>query len=140
ALNMCKKMNKVPVRLEKDTPAFIVNRINGAARTFLGAVVDQGIETPERIDARLRSAGDPMGHFDLNDFIGLDTVYNSSIYRQDTLHDDHKPSKVLSDLVEKGELGRKTKKGFYDWSKGRPNINLEDKADEQIVEDIKYIK
>lgn len=140
AIEICEKMNKTPIRLEKDSPAFIVNRINGAVRTYLGAVIDSGVETPEKIDALLLSNGERMGHFELNDFIGLDTVYNSSIYRQDALHNDHKPYKILTDLYNKNHLGKKSEQGFYNWSEGRPKINLEEKADEKIIENIKYIK
>lgn len=64
----------------------------------------------------------------LSDYVGLDTLFHVMKYNEGALSPDFKPGKVLSDMVEKGALGRKTGKGFYDWSKGRPTPDFAEKA------------
>jgi enoyl-CoA hydratase/3-hydroxyacyl-CoA dehydrogenase len=140
AYDLCLRMNKTPVRVEKDAPSFIVNRINAPVRVYLGAVVDAGVAGPEEIDALLKSAGDPMGHFELSDFIGLDTVHSSMLYRAEALHPEYGPFRELEKRVKEGNLGRKTGRGFYDWTQGKPEIDLAKKTDKISVDDIKYIK
>jgi enoyl-CoA hydratase/3-hydroxyacyl-CoA dehydrogenase len=71
----------------------------------------------------------PNGVCLLCDGIGLDTVYNVLIYYSETLSPEFTPGKVITDMVETGNLGIKTGKGFYDWSKGtRPEIDPSRKA------------
>lgn len=140
AYQLCLRLKKRPVRVEKDTPGFIVNRVNAPVRVFLGAVVDEGHATCEEIDAVMKSAGDPMGPFELADYVGLDTVYYSAIYRGETLHPDYAPFKKLTEKVKAGHLGRKTGQGFYDWSQGRPKIDLSRKTDRVTPDDILFIK
>ncbi len=140
AYDLCLKMNKIPVRVEKDRPGFIVNRVNGPTRVFLSAVVDKGLATPEGIDALMRYHGLPIGHFELQDYIGLDVVYFSAEYRKKMLHPEYRPSEALAAKVNANELGRKTGKGFYDWSKGKPNIDLNKRTDALNIEDIEFVK
>jgi len=138
--DLCKRLDKVPVRVEKDSPGFIVNRINAPARVYLGSIVDNGYSTPEEIDSYFKKQGDPMGPFELIDYVGADTVYYSSIYRADHLHPDFGPFKSLEEKIKNGELGKKTGKGFYDWSQGRPTIDLTKNTDQIDRYDIQYIK
>jgi enoyl-CoA hydratase/3-hydroxyacyl-CoA dehydrogenase len=118
------KMNKVPVRVEKDSPGFIYNRITAPTQILLGLMVERGVATPEEIDARVKKAGAPMGQYELMDYIGLDVSYHIARNFSDRLSRDHEPSAWLKAKVDAGELGKKTGKGIYDWSKGRPEIDL----------------
>ncbi|MFC5589790.1 3-hydroxyacyl-CoA dehydrogenase NAD-binding domain-containing protein [Sporosarcina soli] len=138
--DLCLKMNKTPVRVEKDSPSFIVNRINAPLRVFLGAIVDNEIAQPEEIDALMKFHGEPMGHFELADYVGLDVTYYSCQYRQQVLHQDYIPYKKLTEKVNSGELGKKAGKGFYDWSVGRPNIDVDKKTDKIKMSDIDLVK
>jgi enoyl-CoA hydratase/3-hydroxyacyl-CoA dehydrogenase len=118
------RMNKVPVRVEKDSPGFIYNRITAPVQILLGLMVERGVATPEEIDARVKKAGAPMGQYELMDYIGLDVSYHIARNFSERLSHDHEPSAWLKAKVDAGELGKKTGKGIYDWSKGRPEIDV----------------
>ncbi|PWA11199.1 3-hydroxybutyryl-CoA dehydrogenase [Pueribacillus theae] len=140
AYDLCLKMNKTPVRVEKDSPGFIVNRVNAPVSVFIEAIADAGIAEPEEIDALIKSHGKPMGHFELMDYVGLDIVYDSCQYNKEVLHPNYAPSRLLTEKVDKGDLGKKTGKGFYDWSNGRPSIDLNKKTDKIELNDILFVK
>jgi enoyl-CoA hydratase/3-hydroxyacyl-CoA dehydrogenase len=123
------KNGKVPVRVEKDVPGFIVNRVQAPSGVLLGCVLDQGIAEPEAVDAVMRKLGMPMGPYEIMDFTGLDIGYNGSKYFAEAVHPDFSPGKTLQAKVEAGELGKKTGKGLFDWSAGRPEIDLEKATD-----------
>jgi enoyl-CoA hydratase/3-hydroxyacyl-CoA dehydrogenase len=118
------RMNKVPVRIEKDSPGFIYNRVNAPTDVLLGLMVEKGMATPEEIDARMKKAGSPMGPYELMDYIGLDIAYHMYSHFSDRLSRDYKLASWLKAKFDAGELGKKTGKGIYDWSKGRPEIDL----------------
>jgi enoyl-CoA hydratase/3-hydroxyacyl-CoA dehydrogenase len=118
------KMNKVPVRVEKDTAGFIYNRVIAPSGVLLGAMLQRGLATPEEIDARMRKLGMPMGPYEMMDYVGLDIHYHVRLYLGEKLSPDFKPDKWLKDKVDAGTLGKKTGKGIFDWSKGRPEIDL----------------
>jgi enoyl-CoA hydratase/3-hydroxyacyl-CoA dehydrogenase len=87
-------------------------------------MVERGVATPEGIDARVKKAGVSMGPYELMDYIGLDVSYHIARNFSDRLSRNHEPSSWLKAKVDAGELGKKTGKGIYDWSKGRPEIDL----------------
>jgi len=118
------KMNKVPVRVEKDTPGFIYNRVIAPSGVLLNAIAEKGLATPEEIDARMKKLGMPMGPYETMDYVGLDIHYHVLLYLGEELSPDFKPGKWLKEKVDAGTLGKKTGKGIYDWSKGRPEIDL----------------
>ncbi|HAZ31694.1 MAG TPA: 3-hydroxybutyryl-CoA dehydrogenase [Dehalococcoidia bacterium] len=122
--DLAARMNKVPVRVEKDSVGFIYNRIGAPSLILLGALVDRGIAAPEEIDARMKTLGMPMGPYELLDYVGLDIVYHSLLYVAERLSSEYAPPEWLREKVEAGDLGKKTGKGIYDWSKGRPVIDL----------------
>jgi enoyl-CoA hydratase/3-hydroxyacyl-CoA dehydrogenase len=124
AFNLALKMNKVPVRVEKDSPGFIYNRVNAPTGIFLNAIIEKNMAKPEEIDAKMRKIGMPMGPYELMDYVGLDIYYHGASYFAQTLSPDFKPPKWLKDLVDANTLGKKSGKGIFDWSKGRPEIDL----------------
>ena len=112
-------IGKEPVIVNRDSAGFIVNRINGMAFLEALRLLEKGIGTVEDIDKAMRlGLGHPMGPFELMDMIGLDIVLNArmSIYNE-TREPNHFPPDILRRMVKTGNLGRKTKKGFYDYSK-----------------------
>ena len=65
-----------------------------------------------------------MAPFELMDFVGIDIAVHGMEYFARVLSEDYKPSEALLAYVKAGNLGKKTGKGIYDWSKGRPEIDL----------------
>jgi enoyl-CoA hydratase/3-hydroxyacyl-CoA dehydrogenase len=118
------KMDKVPVRVEKDSIGFVYNRVNQPNFILLGAIVERGLATPEEIDAKMRKIGMPMGPYELMDYVGLDVVYHGSLYFAEKLSPEYKPPKWLKEKMDAGALGKKSGKGIFDWSHGRPAIDL----------------
>jgi len=114
--NLCKQMNKVPV-LCKDAPGFIVNRVARHYYLEAMAMVEEGIATFENVDAIMEASGFKMGPFKLMDLIGMDVnlAVSKSIYEAFENEERFRPSSIQIDKVAKGELGRKTSKGFYQY-------------------------
>jgi 3-hydroxybutyryl-CoA dehydrogenase len=115
------KLGKQTVSSE-DFPAFIVNRIlipmiNEAVYTLY-----EGVGTVKAIDTALKlGANHPMGPLELADFIGLDTCLAIMSMMHDGLADTkYRPCPLLVKYVEAGWLGRKSGKGFYDYSGAEP--------------------
>lgn len=113
---LAKKMGKTPVHV-KDAPGFIVNRV--ARHYYLEAmqVVEDNVSDMQTADRLLESAGFRMGPFALMDLIGNDVNYavTQSLYEAFDKAPRFKPGQMQADKVAKGELGRKTGKGFYDY-------------------------
>jgi enoyl-CoA hydratase/3-hydroxyacyl-CoA dehydrogenase len=124
AYNLALKMNKVPVRVEKDSIGFVYNRVNAPNGILLSQMIERGWAKPEEIDAKMRKMGMPMGPYELMDYVGLDVAYHGANYFAERLSPDFKPSKWMKALVDAGTLGKKSGKGIFDWSKGRPEIDL----------------
>ena len=124
AYNLALKMNKVPVRVEKDSIGFVYNRVNAPAGILLSLMVEKGVAAPMEIDAKMRKIGMPMGPYELMDYVGLDVAYHGALYFADKLSRDYAPPSWLKAKIDAGTLGKKTGKGIFDWSKGRPEIDL----------------
>ena len=116
--------------LVKDVPGFLVNRLNYALRCEAYNLLKEGVASIEDIDTATKlGLRHPMGPFELADFVGLDINLNGV----GTLYNGYgdskwKPYIVLEQLVRNGDLGRKTGKGWYDYTSGekkmRDDINL----------------
>ena len=104
--------------LAKDTPGFIVNYLQYPFRLNAMRMLEKGIASAKDIDTAAKlGLGHPMGPLELQDMVGLDVTYNAtkSIYEK-TGDPAMEPPKILKDMVEAGQLGRKTGKGFYEYS------------------------
>ncbi len=120
---LAKKIGKVPVIVQKDSPGFICNRVNEPALVFLSKIMEAGHPTPEEFDAAIKPFVS-MAPFELLDYVGIDIAYHGMEYFAEVLSSEYKPSDAMSEYIKSGNLGKKTGKGFYDWSQGRPAIDL----------------
>ena len=111
------KVGKVPV-LAKDGGGFIVNRLLIPYLFDAILVFQNGLASKEDIDNAMKfGCGHPMGPLELNDFIGLDTMYYIGLILFEEFKEPRfAPPPLLKRMVEAGYLGRKTKKGFYDYN------------------------
>ena len=106
------------VIVAKDTPAFIVNRVLTPLMLEAIRVLEAGLATREDIDnGMVLGCNHPMGPLTLADFVGLDTMY----YITEAMYAESKDPKfaaplLLKRMVTAGQLGRKTGKGFYDYT------------------------
>ncbi|MDD4241318.1 MAG: 3-hydroxyacyl-CoA dehydrogenase NAD-binding domain-containing protein [Smithellaceae bacterium] len=119
---IAKQMKKVPVIVKKDSPGFIYNRVNEPSGVFLSKILEAGHPTPEEFDAALKPFM-PMTPFELTDYVGIDVAVHGLEYFAKVLSPDYKPSDALMAYLKSGNLGKKTGRGFYDWSQGRPKID-----------------
>lgn len=117
--DVAQKMGKETVICKKDTPGFIVNRVLIPALNEAIWLVHEGVADPEDIDKAIKLGLNwPMGPITLLDYVGLDTTLSITKVFQEGL-DKHKyaAAPLLEEMVRDGKLGRKTKQGFFDWSK-----------------------
>jgi len=114
-LDLCGKMGKIGVRVNKEIYGFLVNRILSATLNEALFLAEIGVASPEDIDVAVANGlGHPMGPFRLMDLAGIDLAYYSAMERyQETHNPSDKPSTLIVEKFIKNELGRKTKKGFY---------------------------
>ena len=113
----CKKVGKDPV-IVQDTTGFIVNRLLTPYLLSAMRLLEMGTGTIADIDHAMKSgAAHPMGPFELADYIGLDVVEAMALNIYQDMHQPHVAAPhTLTRLVQLGYLGRKTGKGFYDYS------------------------
>jgi 3-hydroxybutyryl-CoA dehydrogenase len=115
-METARQMGKTPV-LCKDAPGFIVNHV--ARPYYLEALklVEKGISDFQTIDNLLEATGFKMGPFRLMDLIGNDINYavSGQVYEAMGKPERLQPSPIQKEKVDKGELGRKTQKGYYQY-------------------------
>ncbi|MEN3047760.1 MAG: enoyl-CoA hydratase-related protein [Candidatus Caldarchaeales archaeon] len=118
-----KSLGKTQVLVKRDVAGFIVNRILSRVFEVACHLVQKGKYTVLQIDSATKyRAGFPMGVFELADFVGIDVAHNVSkvISQRDRRFGD---VPLIRERVERGELGVKSGRGFYDYSKAaRPEI------------------
>jgi 3-hydroxybutyryl-CoA dehydrogenase len=113
AMRFVESINRVPVRINKEVHGFIVNRVLFAAAEEAMSLLEQGVATAEDIDTAVKKGLNwPMGPFEVLDFSGLDVFYGALEDRA-RLEGGPGAPKVLKDKIDRGELGRKTGKGFF---------------------------
>ena len=115
SIDLTERLGKTPVVLNREIPGFIANRILNAVRDEAIHLLENGVASVADIDTACRTAlGYPMGPFELMDLTGIDIGY---LTKQDrfaqTGDPEDRPSASVTALVERGELGRKTGRGWY---------------------------
>jgi enoyl-CoA hydratase/3-hydroxyacyl-CoA dehydrogenase len=124
-MDVVRRLGKTPILCKKDARGFIVSRILVVVFNEAFWSYQRGEASIEEIDASAKyNGGFPMGWFELVDFVGVDVEYDVSKILYEAHGERFRPClEVTESLVVEKKLGRKTGIGFYDWSKGRPNIS-----------------
>lgn len=133
AISFIQSLSLTPLVVRKESTGFIFNRVWRAIKKECLHLVDDGIASADDVDrAWIIAIGMPIGPFGLMDMVGLDVVRDiEEIYYKETNDPSDKPPKLLIEKVERGELGIKTGKGFYQYpdpAYKQPEWLLGDKA------------
>jgi 3-hydroxybutyryl-CoA dehydrogenase len=140
---LLKYVGKYPAMVNNDVPGFVGNRLQHALRREAISIVAQGIASPEDVDLiaklsfglRLPVVG-PLETVDLG---GLDLTQAIQTYLLPKLERSTEPLQLIRDKVERGELGAKAGKGFYDWPPGRAEEVIQ-RRDETLIELVILLK
>lgn len=109
-------IGKTPVTV-KDAPGFASSRLGVALGLEAIRMVEEGVASPEDIDnAMVLGYKHPVGPLALTDIVGLDVRLGIAEYLEKELGPRFAPPQLMRDMVERGELGKKSGKGFYDYS------------------------
>jgi enoyl-CoA hydratase/3-hydroxyacyl-CoA dehydrogenase len=111
--------------LEKESPGFIVNRLTVGTSLYLNWLLDYAYDKGiplEQIEADTKDLME-LGPYAKWDYLGLDVIYNVMKYFEKVVSSDFSPGKVLTKMVNNGNLGRKTKRGLFKWVEGKPLLS-----------------
>ena len=124
AFEFARRLGKEPIAA-KDNSGFVVNLLLIPYMLDAIRALEHGVASVEDIDAGMRlGAGYPMGPFTLLDFVGLDTTHKIAEIMFDEYREQrYAPPPLLKRMVLAGMYGRKSGKGFYDYSQDPPRVN-----------------
>ncbi|MBO4248073.1 enoyl-CoA hydratase/isomerase family protein [Halomicrobium sp. IBSBa] len=115
--------DKTPVRVRKDSPGFIVNRILVPLMNEACWLVHDDVATIAEVDSTTKfDMGLPMGSFELSDQVGNDVGLHVLEYMHEVLGEQYAPCPLLEETVEDERLGKKSGEGFYDYEDGGVDI------------------
>ncbi|ALU38769.1 3-hydroxyacyl-CoA dehydrogenase [Kocuria flava] len=119
-LELARRIGKQPVRLNREVPGFVANRLLGALRDEALRLEEAGVASFEDIDVAARTAlGHPMGPFELMDLVGIDVAYLIRMAAHEQTGDpDDLPHPSVTRLYEQGHHGRKSGRGWYEYAAG----------------------
>jgi len=116
-MDIIRDIGKEPIRVS-DCAGFLVNRLLFAFFNEAWRVVNEGAATPEDIDKAVKlGLGHPVGIFQMQDLVGLDNALAISNILYEEYGERYKPSPLLKRKVAANHIGKKVKKGWYDYSK-----------------------
>ena len=140
------KIGKQPVRVLKEIPGFLVNRIQTAMFREVLSLLEQKVASPEDLDKAVRGSFGfrlgVVGVLETMDMAGLDLMYKGTKHLYKFIDNSVEPQSVLKEKIDKGELGLKTGKGFFSYGSG-PSSEQSDlklkKRDKKLLEILKAL-
>jgi len=118
--DIMKTVGRMPVRVNRDVPGFLANRIQHALMREVFAVIDEGLGTVEDVDTAVRYGFGfryvAAGPILQKEFAGLDTHISAARSIYPSLSTSAEPSLILEEVVSEGRLGMKTGRGFWSWT------------------------
>lgn len=140
------KIGKQPVRVLKEIPGFLVNRIQTAMFREVLSLLEQKVASPEDLDNAVRGSFGfrlgVVGVLETMDMAGLDLMYKGTKHLYKFIDNSVEPQSVLKEKIDKGELGLKTGKGFFSYGSG-PSSEQSDlklkKRDKKLLEILKAL-
>jgi 3-hydroxybutyryl-CoA dehydrogenase len=137
---MMKESGKKTALVRKELPGFIVNRVMGAITREIHFLLDEGVCTPEDLNTAIKSSTGfrfaCLGPMEVDDMIGLDICSTVSGRVFPGLSNATGPSRLVVEKVEKGELGIKSGKGWYDYS-GRTRAEVLEEKNRALLPQLK---
>jgi 3-hydroxybutyryl-CoA dehydrogenase len=143
ATELARRIGKTPVRVEKDVPGFIGNRLLHAMWREAIHLVETGVASPADVDLvasltfglRLPAVG-PFANMDL---VGLELLSQIQSYLLRDLSNDTDVMPAVRERLERGDVGMRSGRGFYDWTQRDP-ASVTARRDRQIVNQLKFLR
>ena len=142
-LRLLTAVGKKPIHVKKDLPGFLANRLQHALGREAVSLVQNGIASPEDVDAAVKTSialrllfSGPVEQRDLN---GLDTYVGITKSLYPALEDTKETPPMAVDMVAQGHLGLKSGRGFYDWT-GQDPAEVSARKNRQVVALLKFLK
>lgn len=114
------RVGKKPIYCKKDVPGFVANRLQHAIWREAIYMVQEGIADPATVDDACKYGPGlrwpVMGPMENSDLVGIQLTYNIHNYILGSLADNHEPSPLLQEMLDRGELGFKSGKGWQSWT------------------------
>jgi len=119
SFELMKSIGKKPVKVLKEVPGFLINRIQTAMSREILSLLEKGVAEPEDIDAAVKGSFGlrlaVLGPLSIMDMAGLDLLYKAMNYLYPFLDRSTEVQKVLGEKIEQGKWGLKTGKGFFEY-------------------------
>ena len=117
---LLRKVGKKPIYCKKDVPGFVANRLQHALWREAIFMVENGIADPETVDEACKYGPGlrwpVLGPMENSDLVGIELTYNIHNYILKSLADNHEPSCLLREMLDRGDLGMKSGKGWQSWT------------------------
>lgn len=123
AMALLTRVGKKPIYCKKDVPGFVANRLQHALWREAFYMVENGIADPATVDDACKYGPGlrwpVMGPMENSDLVGIELTNNIHKYILKHLADNHEPSHLLSEMMERGDLGFKSGRGWQEWTPGQ---------------------
>ncbi len=145
--DLLSSIGKEPVKVQKEIPGFLVNRIQTAMFREVLSLLEQGVASPKDLDTAVKGSFGfrlgVIGVLETMDLAGLDLMYKGTKHLYPKIDRSLEPQGVLSEKVENGDFGAKTGKGFfsYDTANGSADVDSSiKKRDEMLLRMLKLLR